>query len=129
MLRVNCSTVSEKLPGLEWTRDRCQALAAEIGPATSELVQTLFDDPVVGRHGRAVRVLKLREQVGAERLEAGCARALRFGDLTYRTLKRILDQGLEAEVPALAPAASLPRTFARTAGELLGHVFGGLAWN
>ena len=119
----------EKLPGLEWTRDRCQALAAEIGPATSELVQTLFDDPVMDRHGRAVRVLKLCEQVGAERLEAACARALHFGDLTYRTLKRILDQGLEADVPALAPPAPLPRTFARTAGELLGHVFGGLLWN
>jgi len=119
----------EKLPGLEWTRERCQALAAEIGPATTELVQILFADPVVDRHGRAVRVLKLREQVGAERLEAACARALRFGDLTYRTLKRILDQGLETDVPALPPSAPPARTFARTAGELLGHVFGGLLWN
>jgi transposase len=120
----------EKLPGLEWTRERCFALAAEIGPATTELVQTLFDDPVVDRHGRAVRVLKLREQVGAERLEAACARALRFGDLTYRTFKRILDQGLEADTPPAPPAPAPARTFVRTATELLGHVFGGLTlWN
>jgi len=120
----------EKLPGLEWTRERCLALAAEIGPATVELVQTLFDDPVVDRHGRAVRVLKLREQVGAQRLEAACTRALHYGDLTYRTFKRILEQGLEADAPPAPPSAAPARTFVRTATELLGHVFGGLStWN
>ncbi|HSH78580.1 MAG TPA: IS21 family transposase [Herpetosiphonaceae bacterium] len=118
----------EKLPGLEWTRERCEAFAAEIGPATSELVQTLFADPVVDRHSRVVRVLKLRDQVGEQRLEAACARALRFGDLTYRTLKHILERGLEAEAPAV-PAAAPARTFVRSAAELLGHVFGGLTWN
>jgi len=119
----------EKLPGLEWTRERCQALAAEVGPATTELVQTLLADPVVDRHGRVVRVLKLRERVGAERLEAACARALRFGDLTYRTLKHILDQGLEVEAPPSMSTTPPARTFVRSAAELLGHVFGGLTWN
>jgi hypothetical protein len=83
---------------------------------------------VVDRHSRVVRVLKLRERVGDHRLEAACARALPFGDLTYRTLKHILDQGLEAEMPP-APTAAPARTFVRSAAELLGHVFGGLTWN
>ena len=119
----------EKLPGLEWTRERCRALAAEVGPETAQLVQTLLDDTVVDRHGRVVRVLKLRERVGDARLEAACARALRFGDLTYRTLKHILDQGLEAEPPPPAPTTPPARTFVRSASELLSHVFGGLTWN
>ena len=119
----------EKLPGLEWTRERCLALAAEVGPATTGLVQTMVDGRVVDRHGRVVRVLKLRERVGAERLEAACARALRFGDLTYRTLKHILDQGLEAEAPPRTSTTPPARTFVRSAAELLGHVFGGLTWN
>jgi len=117
-----------KLPGLEWTRERCHALAAELGPATTELVQPLLADPVVDRHSRVVRVLKLRERVGDGRLEAASARALRYGDLTYRTLTHILDQGLEAE--AVPPPAAHPpaRTFVRSATELLGHLFGGVTW-
>ncbi len=89
-------------------------------------MQTLLDDPVVDRHPRAVRVLKLRTSVGDARLEAACARALRFGDLTYATLKRILDQRLEAEPPQATPAAGAApaRTFVRSASELLGHLFG-----
>lgn len=118
----------EKVPGALWTRETCRGLAAEVGPATTQFVQVLLEDPVVDRHPRAVRVLKLRATVGAVRLEAACARALRFGDLTYATLKRILDQGLEAEPapPPPAPARAPAPTFARTAAELLGHLFGGL---
>ena len=119
----------EKLPGLTWTREMCRAMAAEVGNATTQLVQTLLDDPVIDRHPRVVRILKLRESVGGGRLEAACTRALRFEDLTYTTLKRILDQHLEAERVAPAPSAAPARTFVRSATELLGHLFGGLAWS
>jgi transposase len=118
----------EKLPQLLWTREMCQALAAEIGAATVAAVGQLLADPVVDRHGRVVRILRLRERVGDARLEAACARALRYDDLTYGTIKRILDQGLEAEACAPVPAAAPARTFVRTAAELLGHIFGGVSW-
>jgi transposase len=119
----------EKLPGLTWTREMCRAMAAEVGNATTQLVQSLLDDHVLDRHPRVVRILKLRETVGDERLEAACARALRFGDLTYITIKRILDQGLETEAAPPSPAAPPARTFVRSAAELLGHLFGGAAWS
>ena len=115
-----------KAPGVLWTRETCRALAAEVGPATTQFVQTLLEDPVVDRQPRAVRVLKLRASVGAARLEAACARALRFDDLTYATLKRILDHRLEAEPPPPAPVRAPARAFVRTAAELLGHLFGGV---
>jgi len=75
-----------------------------------------------------VRILRLRESVGDARLDAACARVLRFDDPTYATIKRILAQGLEAEAAPAAPAVAPARTFVRTAAELLGHVFGGVAW-
>jgi hypothetical protein len=114
---------------LTWTREMCRAIAAEVGTATTQLVQTLLDDPVVDRHPRVVRILKLRERVGDARLEAACTRTLRFEDLTYTTLKRILDQHLEGESVAPASSSAPARTFVRSATELLGHLFGGLAWS
>ena len=39
----------EKIPGAFWTREGCQALAAEVGPATVHLVETLLADPVLDR--------------------------------------------------------------------------------
>jgi hypothetical protein len=92
-------------------------------------VGQLLADPVVDRHSRVVRILRLREAVGDARLEAACARALRFDDLAYATIKRILAHGLEADddQPAAPPAPA--RTFVRTATELLGHLFGGATWH
>ncbi len=120
---------AEKVPGLLWSRDLCRAMAVEVGPATTEVVETLLADRVVDRHARVVRLLRLRDRVGEQRLEAACARALRFGDLTYLTIKRILDQHLEAEPPVPAPPPASARTFVRTATDLLGHLFGGVTWN
>jgi transposase len=120
---------AEKLPGATWTRATCQTMAAEVGPATTEVVARLHADTVVDRHQRVIRILKLRTTVGDARLEAACARALRFDDLTYATVKRILDRGLEQEpAPACTPPAPA-HTFLRTASELLGHLFGRAAWN
>jgi hypothetical protein len=118
-----------KLPGATWSRATCERLAAEVGPATSEVVQTLLSDGVVDRHQRVIRILKLRTSVGDARLEAACQRALRYGELTYATLKRMLDQGLEQE--AAPPAAPTPpaHTFLRSASELLGHLFGRATWS
>jgi transposase len=119
----------EKVPQLSWTREMCRAMAQEVGAATTQLIQTLLEEKVIDRHSRVVRILKLRERVGDERLEGACARALAFEDLSYRTIKGILDQGLEATPAPPPPTGVPPRTFVRTASELLGHVFGGLAWS
>jgi transposase len=119
----------EKVPGLTWNREYCQSLAAEIGPATAETVQRLLNDPVVERLPTVRRLLKLREHFGDERLEAACARALRFEDGTYQTVKRILQQGLEQTLPMPVVTNPPAFTFVRSAAELVGHLFGGGAWS
>lgn len=120
----------EMLPGLYLDRQGCQAAAADIGPATAQVVDTLLADRVVVRLPTARRLLGLRDPFGDERLEAACQRALRFNDPSYQTVKGILQRGLEANQdppPVVTPPA---RTFVRSATELLGEVFGGrLSWN
>lgn len=76
-----------------------------------------------------IRVLKRRERGGTPRLEAACARALSFGDLTDQTLTRLLDRGLEAEGIPTRPVPAPASTLARTAAELLGHLAGGASWS
>jgi transposase len=118
----------EKLPGLLLGKESCRARAAEIGPATSEVVAGLFADPAVDRLRTVGRILRLEETFGATRLEAACARALTFAEPAHRTIKQILTQGLDDE-PASTTSAPEARTFVRSAFELLGHLFGGAAWN
>ena len=117
-----------KVPGLILSRDGCRQQAAEIGPATCQVVDGLLDHRPEDRLRTAGRLLRLRERFGSERLEAACARALRFGDPAYMTVKHILEQGLDAKglpsVESPPPAVA----FVRSASELVGHLMGGVSW-
>jgi hypothetical protein len=120
----------DKLPGLVLDRATCQAVAADIGLATTALVGRLLADPVVDRLSMVRRLLRLREQVGDERLEAACDRALHFDEASYKSVKRILQQGLEADTAAaVVPTIPPAQRFVRGAQELLGHLWRGQAWN
>ena len=117
-----------KVPGLTMTRAACRAQAAQVGAATKQVVDEMLDHRPEDRLRTAGRVLRLGDLFGVQRLEAACARALRFGDPAYVTIKGILEQGLDVEsLPpiALAPAAA---RFARPAGELTGRLLGGASW-
>ena len=117
-----------KVPGLIITRDACRLRAAEIGPSTQEVVNVLLDHRPEDRLRTAGRLLRLAERFSPERLEAACTRALRFDDPSYKTIKHILEQGLEAEeLPSVAPAPPA-LAFVRSAAELVGHLAGGGSW-
>ena len=69
----------------------------------------------------------LREQ--ANRLEAACRRALHFDDPVYRTVKRILAEGLDAApLPGQPVPAPPAHAFVRSAIELVGERLGRLSW-
>ena len=119
----------EKVPGLTLDREDCLATATQVGVATHQVVQTLLDDPVIDRLPTVGRLLRLRRKFGDQRLEAACQRALYFDDPVYKTIKRILTQGLENE-PLSCPALSPPATvFVRHAEELVGDLLGGETWS
>jgi hypothetical protein len=118
-----------KVPGLLLDRRDCQGRAANIGPATCQVVQTWLADPVLDRLPTVGRLLRLGERFGERRLEAACQRALHFEDPSYRTIKGILGKGLEKEETAELGGAPAARSFVRGAAELVGHLLGGEAWS
>lgn len=119
----------EKLAGLLLEEEHCRLAATDIGPATHEVVEAILGDGVIDRRRTVLRLLGLREVYGDARLERACARALRFDTASYLTVKRILKGEFDQQEPSASAPAAPARTFVRNAGELLGHLFGGGAWN
>ena len=117
-----------KVPGLMLTRDACRQQASQIGPFTRTVVDGLLDHRPEDRLRTAGRLLRLGDRFGPQRLEAACARALRFDDPSYMTIKRILEQGLDLEELPAPDSFPLAVTFARPPAELVGHLAGGVSW-
>jgi transposase len=84
---------------LEWTPSRIIRWAEKTGPKTAALVQHVMDDRPHPEHGfrACLGILRLGKRYGPERLEAACARALHIRGTTYRSVKSILEHGLDAE--------------------------------
>jgi len=120
---------THKVPGLTLNRAECRDRAARIGPATLQVVEQLLEHRPEDRLRAVGRVLRLVDRFSPPRLEAACARALRFDDVSYSTIKRILEQNLEAEQLPLVPAPVRATVFVRSASELLGPLAGGELWN
>lgn len=107
-----------KVPGLLLSRPLCQARAAAIGPATAAVVEALLAHRPEDRLRTAGRLLRLADRFTAERLEAACGRAQTYGDGSYLTVKRILEENLDQQpVAGAAPTASAGHIFARAALE------------
>jgi transposase len=110
---------AHKAAYLEQTPAYCRRLAARIGPATNQVVKTLFADKPLYRLRSVQAILRLEERFGAERLEAACVRALYFDDPRYRRIKTILKNALDREpLPEqMTLWSSQPHRFARSANE------------
>jgi hypothetical protein len=92
-----------KVAGLLATPASCVRRASDIGPATSELVGRLLGERPLDRLRTVLGILKLAHKFGPRRLEGACTRALRYDDLAYATIKRILERGLDQVAETTAP--------------------------
>ncbi len=102
------STVDEHLPpeAIAYkmqTPQWCLSQAQQIGPGCHEFVETLFAHRVLDNLRAAQGVIGLRKKYGPDRLEAACLRALAHGSALYRTVKTILDKGLDQQPPQATP--------------------------
>ncbi len=111
------------------TRDNCQSRAEALGPSTGAVIAELLASHPLDRFRTAVRILGLADDFTPARLEAACTLGLAHGDPSYRTLKRLLRDGLETlPLPTPATPASEALVFARNPQELAQAILGGAAW-
>ena len=103
----------------------CLAQARRVGPHCVAVIEALFSHKVLDHLRAAQGVLRLGESFGAKRLEAACTRACHFVSPTYRTVKKILKEGLDQnqldlalEPPLEEPYLGAGR-FSRPASDLL----------
>jgi transposase len=82
----------------------CRRVAAEVGPACTQVISEFMAVNAIHRLRSAQGVLAFRKTVGNRRLDAACARAIAVGDPSYRTIKGILAAGTELDgITELAP--------------------------
>jgi len=80
---------------MEKTPQRCRQLAIKVGPWCGKAVAGLLSDQVQDRLSSVHSLLRLKEKVGKDRLEAACKRAVHYGDPRYIRVKTILAVGME----------------------------------
>lgn len=92
----------------------CRRRAQDIGPTTAELVEALLATDTLHHRREAQAVLRLADRYEPERLERACRRALSAGDARLRTVRGILERGLEGVQPEdAAPTHQLSGAFLR----------------
>ena len=109
------TTVVEHMPKAhrdyaQWTPERLIRWAAQTAPAVAEVVETILASRAHPQHGfrPCLGILRLGKRYGDERLEAACRRALAIGSPSYRSVRSILQKGLD-RTPLAEPAqATLP---------------------
>jgi transposase len=96
------TTLKEHMPPshqhyLEWTPSRIIDWAAKIGPATAELVQKIISSRTHPEQAyrSCLGILRLEKHYPKERLETAAVRALKFGVMSFKSLRNILSTGLD----------------------------------
>ncbi len=95
---------------LEWTPSRLIRWAQTFGPGTGRFVQRLLEERPHPEQGyrSCLGLMRLGRHYGPERLEAACCRALTSGAVSYRSVKSILETGLDRVPLEQAEARPVP---------------------
>jgi len=103
----------------------CLRQAVTIGPHCQQVIEKLFAHRVLDNLNAAQGVISLQKKFGVQRLEAACQRAIAYDSILYRTIKQILEKGLDAEALPSGSETQLNSTyqgagrFCRNSAELL----------
>jgi transposase len=96
------TTLPEHMPRahrkyLEWTPSRIVSWASKAGPSAGQLVQTIMEKRKYPEQAyrSCLGIIRLGKTFGQERLESACKRALAIGAHSYKSVKSILQNGLD----------------------------------
>jgi len=103
---------------LEWSPSRLVRWAEKVGPATADLVRRILESRPHPEHGyrSCLGLMRLAKSHSRERLEAASRRALQIGGLSYRSVKSILQSGLDRWPLEEQTTLALPREHANLRG-------------
>ncbi len=96
------TTLAEHMPKAhrdyaEWTPDRLIRWASENGKSTADLVSAILARNLHPQQGfrSALGIITLARKFGKERVEAACKRALAIGGISFKSVKSILETGMD----------------------------------
>ncbi len=95
---------------LAWPPSRLLRWAQSVGPATAQLFAAILESkphPEMG-YRSCLGILRLGQRYSTERVEAAAARAVSTGACSYRSVKSMLERGLDRQpLPTVATRAPL----------------------
>lgn len=98
------TTITNHMPNshrrhAEWTPERITRWAAQTGPATAALVAQIMTSMPHPEQGfrQALGIIRLSKRYGPERVECAAERALLVGAVRYRSIKTMLQSGLDRQ--------------------------------
>lgn len=86
---------------LEWTPERIVDWAGKIGPSAAAVAGHILQSRRYPEQGfrACLGLIRLARRYPAERVEAACVRALAVNACTYKSVKSILENGLDRQSP------------------------------
>jgi transposase len=109
------TTVKEHMPPAhrkysEWSPSRFIQWAKKTGPHTARLLQAIIDSRIHPEQAyrSCLGILRLEKHYPQDRLENAAARALRYGNLSLKALRKILENGLDRLEEKDSASALLP---------------------
>jgi hypothetical protein len=87
------------------TPNWCREQASLLGQHVRAAVDELLDQHHLHHLRQSQGIIRLAETYGEVRLDGACQRALAYGNPRYRTIKTILEKGLDPQLVEPAPPA------------------------
>jgi transposase len=109
------TTLAEHMPKphrdyANWTPERLIRWASETGKSTADLVAAILAKKIHPQQSfnSCLGIVTLDKKFGKERVEAACKRALAIGGISYKSVKSILETGLDKK-PLPEPRIAAPK--------------------